>query len=424
MAKENGTGVNPDMGIPGMVEFAPIPTITDTRPSIDIINSGERARRLEMIPLEYVITETPVIDPVHASELAADIKREQQLMPILVRGTVIDGELAYQIADGFHRSSGMKAAGEESIEAFVMYGWSYVELLNKRILSANSVKSVKFGRLAMWMQELYEMTPWHDMGIGMSEAVTATVFKSPTIEGKAIGNRDMSRLQEWVNGQARNWQMTTGELWESLGTIEQSDPRLVHLVRPTINKGDEHSFILESHLKAASEAYPGKSNYPIQRALINWVLENKITPTGVDRMAADIRPNLKPGMKARDVTEVILGIAKGWEFERQHRAETRARQAREAAAREERYDREPLPRSSSERGANQRPNPKISQAEELKRLKWWEATDGLEDGQRELVRLVLGEARRLTDVEESLGIAREQAGIWIVDAIAKRDIQK
>ncbi len=415
-------GFNPDTAIPGMVEFAPIPTIHDDRASIDIVASGERARRLEMIPLANVITETPVIDPVHASELAADIIREQQLMPILVRATMIDGELSYQIADGFHRSSGMKAAGKESIEAFVMYGWSYVELLNKRILSANSVKSVKFGRLAMWMQELYEMTPWSEMGIGLSEAVTATVFKSESIDGKAIGSRDMVKLREWVNGQARNWQMTTDELWVSLSTIEQSDPRLVHLVRPKVEKGDEHSFILESHLREASEAFPGKANYPIQRALINWVLDKGLSPTQVERMAGDLRPHLKPGMKAREVLEVIDGISRSWEFERQRAAEVRAQSRRAAQAREARLDEEFEEKPKAPKTPKEKPI--VAHEEELKRLKWWETTEGLEDGERELVRLVLGEAKRLIDVEESFGIGREQIRNTLMDALQKRDSQQ
>lgn len=402
-----------------------VPTIVDDRTSLDIVRSGERARRWEFIPLVNVITETPVIDPAHASELAADIAQSQQLLPILVRAHETNrGDLAFQIADGFHRSAGMKAAGMEKIEAIVMYGWSHEELLNKRILSANSVKSVKFGRLALWMNELFELTPWSENGVALSDAVTATVFNSEEIEGK-VNRREMQQLREWVRTQARNWQMPVDEMWSSLGIIEQSDPRLVHLVRPEISKGDEHTFILEGHLKAVSEAFPGKDNFPIQRALINWSLQAGGSTQQVERMAESIESYVTPGMKAREAAEVIAGIDRAWANERAQKTAERERAKKVALRREDSFEDDGVTRQSGRTGERPAKITKDQQLQnrltEIKGLKWWERTSGLEERQADIVRLVLGEEVKLSDIEERFNACRDEVGNMILDALEKRD---
>lgn len=399
-------------------EFQFIPTISDARSAMDILQSGERARRFERIPLDLVITETPVIDPEHASELAADIAREQQMMPILVRATEnLGAGLQYQIADGFHRSAGMKAAEMETIEAVVMYGWSYEELLNKRILSANSVKSVKFGRLATWMEELYELTPWHEMGIRMTEAVTATVFNNPEIGKKTLENHQLRGLKEWVNRQARNWQMPLGELWSSLSIIEESDPKLVHLVRPKIEQGEEHKFIVQGHLRAVTDAYPGRNNYNVQRALINWVLEEGATPKDVDRMAEAIKDLLEPGMRASEVVNIIERVRSvGDDNESSEDGNDTGASHRQGAS-----SRRPRGEISNKQTRKQLEKERDDLKSEVDRLTWWRSIEGSDDTQGKVLELVLGEARKIDEVGNELGIDKDEVGRHIIEGLEKRD---
>lgn len=383
----------------------------DTRPAVEIIRAGEKLERFEIIPLTNIISETPVIDPVHASELAVDMAQGRgQLLPILVRVREDEktGDLEYDVADGFHRTAGLKAAEQPTIKAVVMYGCSDAELIDKRIISANSVKSVKFGRIALWMNDGYNLTPWADQGIKLKDAVATTVFNSDEVKGAELSNPEVQKMKDWVEEKARHWQMSVSELWTNLGIIEQSDPRLVQLVRPKVEKGEESSFITQAQLKIVAELYPGPENYSVQRALINWLLGNHPSASQLEDMAWAIHENVKIGMKAKDVTELITRVEKG-------------RESNQAEA--ENKDNINFEHNQNGRRGKYIPGWTLKGfREEISQLRWWEKIDGIKEKDRDIVSAIFGERKSLQEAVEQFGVSREEIGQIILDSLDRRKV--
>jgi len=88
--------------------------------SLELIRSGERGKRDETIPLARVSTELSIVDDSHAEELGNSmtlIGGWGQLSSIVVRAREEDGEVYYDIIDGFHRAEGARRRGMENIEA-------------------------------------------------------------------------------------------------------------------------------------------------------------------------------------------------------------------------------------------------------------------------------------------------------------------
>ncbi len=384
----------------------------DTRSAADIVQSGEKLERFEIIPLANVITETPVIDPVHASELAVDMAQGRgQLLPILVRVREDEesGALVYDVADGFHRTAGLKAADQPTIKAVVMYGCTDEELIDKRIISANSVKSVKFGRIALWMNAGYDLTPWAEQGISLRDAVSTAVFNSNSVKGGDLDEAEIQRMKDWVVEKARHWQMPVAELWTNLGIIEQSDPRLVQLVRPKVEKGEEGTVITQANLKMVSDIYPGPENYGVQRALINWFLENRASAHQLEDMAWCIQGLVQVGMKAKEVSVLIADM------------ETRREQAALNASKADdaRYDSQFKSNPRRSASTSRRTSAKEFR-DEIAQLKWWEKTEGLDEREKNIVAAIFDDRKSLAEAVEQFDISRDEIGAIILSALDKR----
>ena len=251
----------------------------------------------------------------------------------------------------------------------------------------------------------------------MTEAVTATVFNNPEIGKKTLENHQLRGLKEWVNRQARNWQMPLGELWSSLSIIEESDPKLVHLVRPKIEQGEEHKFIVQGHLRAVTDAYPGRNNYNVQRALINWVLEEGATPKDVDRMAEAIKDLLEPGMRASEVVNIIERVRSvGDDNESSEDGNDTGASHRQGAS-----SRRPRGEISNKQTRKQLEKERDDLKSEVDRLTWWRSIEGSDDTQGKVLELVLGEARKIDEVGNELGIDKDEVGRHIIEGLEKRD---
>jgi len=378
----------------------------DTRPSFEIVKSGEKLERLEIIPIESVITETPVIDPKHASDLAVDISTNPrgQLSAILVRVREEEGGLVYDIADGFHRTAGLKAAGAATVKANVMYGCSDAELTDNRILAANSVKSVKFGRLALWMDQGYQLTPWAEKGVRLIDAVNTALFNSDEVKGANLSIEEVDQMKEWVREKSRHWQMPLHTLWGNLSVIEQSDPRLIQLVRPKLTKEDEGRYITQSHLRVVSQEFPGPENYGVQRALINWVLTNSVSASRLESFIDRLQGRMKIGMKFGEASEKIAELEK-FDEEMHRRAE----------AREQRLDDIQQGRTANETWATRLKR-------ENQNLKWWENIEDMDERSRDIVKTIFVDRKSVGEAAEIFNIDRQELGEILLQALEMRTL--
>ena len=177
-----------------------------------------------------------IVDKTHAKELADVILHGvwKQTAPFLLRARLVNGKsVNYDIADAMHRISGLKEElGHNSdfiVEAAVMYGCSDAELIEHRILAANSVESVRFARLGRWFNMAWQQTPWADR----LSAKTAFGITHGDSSGKKsdLTSEDVIRIKNWVLTNASVWRTGVENAYKILKIHEAADPGNVYELR-------------------------------------------------------------------------------------------------------------------------------------------------------------------------------------------------
>ena len=221
----------------------------------ECLKTGEKVSRTEWIPVSDVIVEATPIDEAHALDLGRAMTGEWgQTQDTLHRAVEGSGEfgVTYETLDGFHRVAGLKMITGEIVSLLeplphevmsravsiwkqtplrstVLYGCSEEEKYDQRILAANSVKSVRFARLAFWMKGAWRETPWKDV-ITVTQAFGIATNDS---SGSKLGLEacDSEAVKDWVRRKASVWLMEPGNIYFQLRTLDMADPYLVLKVR-------------------------------------------------------------------------------------------------------------------------------------------------------------------------------------------------
>lgn len=249
---------------------------------LELIKVGEREvdlekkpTRVEVIPLDKVITEQALIDDSHADELGESlITGRGQLAPIVVRARLDPtGEVLYDIIDGFHRAEGLKRKGGVEIKANVLYGCSDEELYDQRILAASSVRSVQFARIVEWITKSWETTQWSKKGLSVTQAFAKTVIDREKSRGVDLSSEELFQLKEWVRGKCKRWGRRVGGTYQILNLVSNADPDLVRQVRLSGGGKDREGKITPDRLRIVVEAFP--SNFQAQRALLRLITERR-----------------------------------------------------------------------------------------------------------------------------------------------------
>ena len=253
---------------------------------LEIIRSEKKVRRIETIPVEKIIQDTAIIDDFHATQLGESMAGEDgQMSPIAVWAREKNGEVVYEVIDGFHRTEAMSRIGQKTIEAVVKYGITTEKLYTLRILAANSVKSVKFSRLALWMEKAYEETPWKAKGLTIQQVFGLAVTDRET-SYLNLSKEELKNVKEWANKSARSWQTSVANILSVLRIVANADPELVKKVRESSGGKDRTGRITPARLEMTAMALP--KNYPAQNALLEYAVEERLTAEETSNLARQL----------------------------------------------------------------------------------------------------------------------------------------
>lgn len=254
------------------------PLVREERSPIELVRSGERARRVEVIPVDQIQIDFSLVDEGHSQDLADSMNKDWgQISEITVRARETeDDQIGYDIIDGFHRTDAKKKKGDTDINAIVLYGVTDEELYDLRILAVNSVKSVQFARLAEWMNRAFQKSRWADKGITLTQAFSMAVFDSQRTRHAGLEDGEVEELKEWVRQKATSWQRPVSAVWSNLRLIDISDPDLVKSVRTGGGGKDRIRHLSQGMLKAIAERFQGEELFHAQRAFADYAIQNRL----------------------------------------------------------------------------------------------------------------------------------------------------
>lgn len=250
-------------------------------------------------------TEFAIVDDSHANELKQSMAQERgQISPIVVRAREVDGQIRYDVIDGFHRTEGMRRLGKNIISARVLYGCDDEELFDQRILAASSVKSVQFPRIAAWINNSFSETAWSKKGLTATQAFGITVADSESSR-QGLTVEEVSELKEWARKKCGQWGRTTADTYRILRIVSKSNPELVKEVRTSGGGKDRRARITPERLAAIALTLPGEEYFEAQAAVMDYVLEERLYAEETKQLVSKIAPLIKPNMDKRTVAEII-----------------------------------------------------------------------------------------------------------------------
>jgi hypothetical protein len=242
----------------------------DTRSKYDIfddveelVRSGIEAERMELIPVSKIRIDEGLVDEAHRDTLLNSMNEQHQLIPVGLRVRLDDsGEIVYDVIDGFHRTAGLQLKEAETgrlelVKAVVKYGLSDEHMYDLRVMAVNSVKSVSFPRMIMWMNKSFASSEWADKGVSLLQLLTLT-YQDNSGAYLNLSKEEVVRAKEWVLSKSKTWTRPLGSIIQDLRAAEVVDPELIKIVR--VGSGGEHSkkgFLNPARLKAIADVLPG-----------------------------------------------------------------------------------------------------------------------------------------------------------------------
>lgn len=219
-----------------------------------------------MVPVDLINREDVPVDVDHVKELADSIEKEAaligtgtgQLSPILI--AEVPGQDKFLIIDGFHRDAALHATGRQTIFSTIRRGTTLEEVLDLRILTANTHAPVSFARVTEWVTDAWSRSEWADK-ISVVQAFALTKTQS---SGKILrlSAKEAADIQAWVKDKCEKWRMSPSTVHINLTTAELADPELVKEARRRVG-GHELTDITPQHLGVIAKAFPRQ--YAMQR---------------------------------------------------------------------------------------------------------------------------------------------------------------
>ncbi|OGD84616.1 hypothetical protein A2165_02220 [Candidatus Curtissbacteria bacterium RBG_13_40_7] len=259
-------------------------------PPLELLRTHERFQRDETIPLASISLDLSIVDDSHANELGDSMTMaggRKQISRIVVRAREEEGEILYDIIDGFHRVEGARRRNMDMINAVVMYGCDDAEMFDLRILAASSVKSVQYARIAEWMTRAFELTPWKRKGLTVVQAFSLAVTNRETTY-KGLSPEELKDLKDWVKEKCEDrWGRNIASTYAILRVVANADPNLVAQVRPSGGGAKDHAGrITPARLAAVALTMPG--NYEAQNAVLQYAVDKRLSAIETENLAKQV----------------------------------------------------------------------------------------------------------------------------------------
>lgn len=288
---------------------------------LELLRNNIEAKRFERIPIAKINSEAAIVEASHADDLGDSMSQKRgQITPIAVRAREEEGEIVYDIIDGFHRTEGKRRRGETEIDATVVYGCPDDELYDLRILAASSVRSVQFARTADWIRKSWDTTPWAKQGISVVQAFGITMNNSKRTNLANLDEQDLDRLKSWVNGKCRRWQKSLATTYQDLQIIEVADPKLVKEVRASGGARESHAGkITPERLKAVVRTFPNQ--YEVQTEVLNVATESRLSAVETEKLANRVVGLVGDDKRPELIRNVAIAVAEEIATERNKKPE-------------------------------------------------------------------------------------------------------
>ncbi len=268
------------------IENQPKPSLLD-----QVIIYSHEGRMIDaLVPIELIDQSDVPIDEEHSRNLAISMKNQmgednptgQEEHIAIVE---IPGEEKFHISDGFHRTAGKTADGDEYILCRIKTNATWEELIDSRILNATTHQPTKIPRLAEWIEDAWKRTPWGADGeISVSSAFALAQRDSSGVK-LGLTEEDAEAIKEVVRSKATKWNLTVGTILSHLNTAQKVDPTLLKSSRKRAGSKKMES-IPPKHLDEIGKVLPG--DFAMQKVVAAYSVVNNLNTRQTRAVANEV----------------------------------------------------------------------------------------------------------------------------------------
>jgi len=187
------------------------------------------------------------------------------------------------------------------IKAVVLYGCSDEELYDLRVIAARWVKSVKFARMATWMQGSFSTSQWESPEltemVKEGHLTLAQVVSLAEVDGSGkilkLTPEEAIEVKSWVREKAKKWKRPLSSLVSEMRLIEAAAPDLVARVRIDSGGRKGRGVLTQARLKAIVDHIPHE--WELQRKLVDLIIEHNFTGKEMDFLAWALKNAIEIG---------------------------------------------------------------------------------------------------------------------------------
>lgn len=214
---------------------------------------------------------------------------------------MIPGVDLLKIADGFHRSKAQQRRGMTEVFAGVLRS-SWDDLYNSRIPNAlNSFdhKAIRFARVVIWMNEIWELTGFPEHMTLEQAALLAGMGGSGA--GLKVTPDVREASNEWIGSHSNAWNLAPMTIHSHVKIASDVDPELISVTQER-QRGDEITGPNQEMIKVLSEQIP--KNYELQQMVVDAAVDHQLDPRRVRALCEHIK-NAKTNGQAAEVIATI-----------------------------------------------------------------------------------------------------------------------
>lgn len=277
--------------------------------------------RSEIIDVSRIKIDASIVDDNHVSKLSASMKKKRgQVSPITVRVRLDEeGDVAYDVIDGFHRANAKYRDNEPDIEARVVYNCDDEEMYDLRVLAAGSVKSVQFARVAEWISQSYAASKFADSGLSVAQVFGLAQSGTKRPRNIDLEPEKLEQLKQWAVDKCEQWGKPVSSTYNVLRIVEDASPLLVRRVRTKGGGRDRTGQVTEKRLEVLVDVFPGEENFTIQEILMDVMTDNRLYTEEAKNLAEELRGKIDPSRTKEQIYDLANAVCREHEVAREAR---------------------------------------------------------------------------------------------------------
>lgn len=245
---------------------------------VSIVDTREGGMAEAFVPLSLIYREDVPVDAAHVNELADSIIKEEehgrvsgQLSPVLLGE--VSTEPQFRILDGFHRVGALTQLNRIEAFATIRPNCTPEDVVDLRIISATTHRSVRFIRVLDWVEDAWKLTGWSER-VRLTQAFALRFSGAMTGSRIGLDNEEADEVKQWVNRKCDQWHISPAYVYKHLQTAQAADPQLIREAR---GRGGGHKLeaLTPDHLHGIALALPQK--FDLQNLVAEEAIRKSLT---------------------------------------------------------------------------------------------------------------------------------------------------